>query len=66
MRKFLLFVLFVVLVIFMLYKSPMLGSYYYGQAKKVYDSGQYEQSIPLFEKSLFATPNKIVARYYYV
>lgn len=66
MRKFLLFVLFVVLVIFMLYKSPMVGSYYYGQAKKVYDSGKYEQSIPLFEKSLFATPNNLVARYYYV
>ena len=43
-----------------------LFSYYYGQAKKVYDSGKYEQSIPLFEKSLFATPNNLVARYYYV
>lgn len=66
MRKFLLFLLFVVLVIFMVYKSPVAGSYYYGKAKKVYDSGKYEQSIPLFEKSLFASPNNLVSRYYYV
>lgn len=66
MRKFLLFVLFVVLVIFMLYKSPLSGSYYYAKAKKLYDSGKYEQSISIFEKSLFATPNNLLSRFYYV
>lgn len=66
MRKVLLFIFLVVLVIFMLYKSPFAASYYYGQAKKVYDSGKYEQSLPLFEKSLFVSPNNLVTRYYYV
>lgn len=66
MRKFLLGILLVVLIIAMVYKSPLSASYYYGQAKKLYDGGKYEQAIPLFEKSLFASPNNLLTRIYYV
>lgn len=66
MRKFLLGLLLVVLIIAMVYKSPFSASYYYSQAKKLYDGGKYEQAIPLFEKSLFASPNNLLTRVYYV
>lgn len=66
MRKFLLGVLLVLLVILMLYKSPLSGAYYYNKAKKLYAAGQYEQSLPVFEHSLFSDPNNILTRFYYV
>ena len=66
MRKLLLGILLLVLLFAMVYKSPLSASYYYGQAKKLYDGGKYEQSIPLFEKSLFASPNSLLTRVYYV
>lgn len=66
MRKVLLFILFVVLVVYMLYKSPLSASYYYNKAKALYSAGQYEQSLPLFEKSLFSDPKNILTRFYYV
>ena len=66
MRKVLLFILFVVLVVYMLYKSPFSASYYYNKAKALYSAGQYEQSLPLFEKSLFSDPKNILTRFYYV
>lgn len=66
MRKVLLFILLVVLVIYMLYKSPFSASYYYNKAKEMYSMGKYEQSLPLFEKSLFSDPKSILTRFYYV
>ncbi|MBD5401253.1 matrixin family metalloprotease [bacterium] len=50
----------------MLYKSPFSAAYNYNKAKSLYISGQYEQSIPLFEKALFATPKDILIRFYYI
>lgn len=66
MRKFLLGIFLIVLVILMLYKSPFSGMYYYNAAKKMYDAGQYEKSIPIFEKSLFSDPKNLLARFNYV
>ena len=66
MRKFLLAVLFVVLLIAMVYKSPFSALYNYNIAKKLYDNGQYEDSLPYFEKSLFADNKGLVARFFYV
>lgn len=66
MRKFLLIVLFIVLVIALVYKSPFSALYNYNKAKALYDSGQYEKAIPYFEKSLFADEKGIVARFFYV
>ena len=40
--------------------------YYYNAAKKMYEAGQYEQSIPVFEKSLFSDPKNLLARFNYV
>ena len=34
--------------------------------KKMYEAGQYEQSIPVFEKSLFSDPKNLLARFNYV
>ena len=50
----------------MLDKSPFSASYYYNKAKALYSAGQYEQSLPLFEKSLFSDPKNILTRFYYV
>ena len=50
----------------MLYKSPLSGAYYYNKAKQMYAAGQYEQSLPVFERSLFSDPNNILTRFYYV
>ncbi len=66
MRKFLLGILLILLVILLLYKSPFSGMYYYNAAKKMYEAGQYEQSIPVFEKSLFSDPKNLLARFNYV
>ena len=66
MRKFLLLILLVVSIIFAVFRSPIFGNYYYNQAKKLYDSGKYEASVPVFEKSLAINPNKVLSRYYYV
>lgn len=66
MRKFLLGILLTLLVVLLLYKSPFSGMYYYNAAKKMYDAGQYEQSIPVFEKSLFSDPKNLLARFNYV
>lgn len=66
MRKFLLLILLVVSIIFAVFRSPIFGNYYYNQAKKLYDSGKYEASVPVFEKSLSINPNKVLSRYYYV
>ncbi len=32
----------------------------------MYEAGQYEQSIPVFEKSLFSDPKNLLARFNYV
>lgn len=66
MRKILLFIFFIVLVIALVYKSPFSALYNYNKAKAFYDSKQYEQSLPYFERSLFASPKGILARFYYV
>ena len=66
MRKFLLLILFILLVIMMLYKSPVAGMYYYNKARDLYNAKQYEQSLPLFEKSLGADNKNLLTRFYYV
>lgn len=66
MRKLLLGILFVVLVLALFYKSPFSALYNYNRAKILYDSGKYEQSLPYFEKSLFADSKGVLARFYYV
>lgn len=66
MRKFLLFILFVVLAIAAVYKSPFSALINYNKAKSLYDSKQYSSAIPYFEKSLFADKNGVLARFYYV
>ena len=66
MRKVLLFILFILLAIYMVYRSPLSASYYYNKARKMYNAGQYEQSIPVFEKSLFSDSKNILTRFYYV
>lgn len=66
MRKFLLAVLLIVLIIALVYKSPFSALYNYNKAKSLYDQGAYEQSLPYFEKSLFADNKGILARFFYV
>lgn len=66
MRKVLLGILFLVLVVALLYKSPFSAMVNYNIAKSMFDGGKYEQSLPYFEKSLFANNKGIQARYYYV
>ena len=66
MRKVLLAILFIVLVIALFYKSPFSAMYNYNKARALYNQKQYEQSLPYFEKSLFADPKGILARFYYV
>lgn len=66
MRKFLLSVLLILLIVMMLYKSPVAGMYYYNKARDLYNAKQYEQSLPLFEKSLGADNKNLLTRFYYV
>lgn len=66
MRKILLTILFVVLVVALFYKSPFSAMYNYNKARDLYNQRQYEQSLPYFEKSLFADPKGILARFFYV
>lgn len=66
MRKFLLSVLLILLIIMMLYKSPVAGMYYYNKARDLYNAKQYEQSLPLFERSLGADNKNLLTRFYYV
>lgn len=66
MRKILLGILFIVLIVALFYKSPFSAMYNYNKAKALLDSGRYEESLPYFEKSLFAQPKGILARFYYV
>ena len=66
MRKILLTILFVVLVVALFYKSPFSAMYNYNKARALYNQRQYEQSLPYFEKSLFADPKGILARFFYV
>ena len=66
MRKFLLFLFFLVLCVALVYKSPFSALYNYNKAKSLYDTKQYEQSLPYFERSLFADSKGILARFYYV
>lgn len=64
-RKFLLTVLFIVLLAALIYKSPFAANYNYNKAKALCNQGKYEQSIPYFEKSLFANPNSTLTRFFY-
>lgn len=66
MRKFLLVLLFFVLLIALVYKSPFSALYNYNKAKALCDLEQYEQALPYFERSLFASPKGILARFHYV
>jgi tetratricopeptide (TPR) repeat protein len=65
MRKVLLFILFIVLIIALVYKSPFSAMYNYNKARDLYNQKQYEKALPYFERSLFADKNGILARFYY-
>jgi tetratricopeptide (TPR) repeat protein len=65
MRKVLLLILLIVLSIALVYKSPFSAMYNYNKARNLYERKQYEQSLPYFERSLFADKNGILARFYY-
>jgi len=66
MRKFLLSILLIVLLVALIYKSPFSALYNYNKARALYNNGQYEQSLPYFERSLFADKKGLLARFYYV
>ena len=66
MRKFLLGLLLIVLVIALVYKSPFSALYNFNKAKSLYEANQYEQSLPYFERSLFADSKGVLARFFYV
>lgn len=66
MRKILLGIFLVVLVVALFYKSPFSAMYNFNKAKEFYQNRQYEQSLPYFERALFATPNDSLMRYSYV
>ena len=64
-RKILLGILVVLIIIFILFKSPFAATYNYNKAKSLYDNGKAELSLAYFEKSHFANPNNSLNRYYY-
>ncbi len=66
MRKILLAILFLVLGIALFYKSPFSAMYNFNKAKELYKSNNIEQSLPYFERALFATPKDSLIRYTYV
>ena len=66
MRKVLLGILLLVLGIALFYKSPFSAMYNFNKAKELYQSSNYEQSLPYFERALFASPKDSLMRYTYV
>lgn len=66
MRKILLFILIVLLIILIFYKSPVSALLNYNKARALFDAARYEQSLSFFERSLFADPKAPLARYFYV
>lgn len=66
MRKILLFILLIVLGAALLYKSPFSAMYNFNKAKELYKSSKYEDSLPYFERALFASPKDNLMRYTYV
>lgn len=64
-RKLLLLLLFIVLCVALAYKSPLAATYNFNKAKALSDGGKYEQSLPYYEKSLFASPNNTLTRFFY-
>lgn len=66
MRKFLLAVFLIVLIFALFYKSPFSALCNYNKAKSLYDNGRYEESLPYFERSLFADSKGILSRFFYV
>lgn len=43
-----------------------MGIIYYNKAKTLYTAGKYEESLSVFERSLFADSKSVLARFYYV
>jgi len=66
MRKILLVILLIVLGVALLYKSPFSAMYNFNKGKELYLTGSYEQSLPYFERALFAQPKDSFMRYSYV
>ena len=66
MRKFLFFILIILLIIALVYKSPLSAMYNYNKGKELYTGNNYEQSLPYFERALFAAPGDSLMRYSYV
>ena len=64
-RKILLIILFVVLILALLFKSPFAATFNYKQAMALYGKGKYEQALPYFERGLIANPNHVLIRYFY-
>ncbi len=67
MRLKILFLILVMLSGYLFWThSGMSSDYYTNKAKKIYDAGNYQESIPIYEKALAANPENANARYYYV
>lgn len=66
MRKILLGIFLIVLIVALFYKSPFSAMLNFNKGKSLYLSHNYEQSLPYFEKALFASPNDNLMRYTYV
>lgn len=66
MRKFLLGIFLIVLLVALFYKSPFSAMYNFNKGKELYLANNYEQSLPYFERALFATPKDSLMRYTYV
>ena len=64
-RKILLIILFILIVIALMFKSPLAATYNYNTAKGLYDKGQYEKSLSHFERAYFASPKNSINRYAY-
>ena len=66
MRKILLGIFLIVLLVALFYKSPFSAMYNFNKGKELYLANNYEQSLPYFERALFATPKDSLMRYTYV
>lgn len=66
MRKILLGIFLIVLLVALFYKSPFSAMYNFNKGKELYLANNYEQSLPYFERALFATPKDNLMRYTYV
>ncbi len=59
-------ILKIILIILLIYISPIGGMLYFTHGKILYDAKKYEQSVSWFERSMKNSPRNKTSRYYYV